>query len=228
MGQRRPLEHWGVAWRPKVWLQQLDRPVSVRAAAKAAGISDTIVHNWDTAGFAPLAFYKLCVLQFWPGSRAPKQSPKFIKADIPFRLAMPTWEAAERFDARFPDSTLPKNPPLPEPLPEGEAPVKPSGRPKARVSFQFPAFAGAGVPESEADVLLMLLSRLVIQRDDLQRQVAELQQLLDTQTAPVVPKSKVLPPTPIADPIWDAVKARLERIPALQAELDAFPRRAAA
>jgi hypothetical protein len=226
MGARRPLEHWGVAWRPKVWLQQLDPAVSVRAASKAAGVSDTIVHNWDSAGFAPLAFYKLCVVQFWPGSKPPKQPPKFIKADLPFRLALPTWEAAEQFDTRFPDSTLPKNPPLPEPSDEPFVPKQ--GRPKPRVSFRFPAVIGGSVPESEADVLLMLLSRIVVQRDDLQRQVSELQQLLDRQTAPVVPKSKVEPPVPIADPIWEAVKARLEKIPALQAELNAFPRQAAA
>ena len=196
--EQRVLEHWGVAWQPKRWLKSLEPPVSVRAASRALAVSDTIIHNWDTANFTPLSAYKALLLRFRAGNRPPKQVPKFVRTDLAFRLSDETWRAAQLFDTRFADLGLPKAPDAPAPAPERVP------RPRAvRAAPAVPAAPGVPTPTTtelpidvEYAALLQALARVVTERDALKVRVAELERDLEALTAPAPAPDAVVPAAP--------------------------------
>lgn len=84
-------------WHPKGWLKQ--RGVSIRAASRAADVSDTSMHLWDHAGAVPLSFWKLCWVQFAPNQRP--AAPTLLHAALPFKITEAMRAGATQFDTAY-------------------------------------------------------------------------------------------------------------------------------
>ncbi len=90
-------EKLGASWDIKAWLTA--NKMSIKRVAELAGVSDTIIHNWDKRSRSPFSFWKFCHANF---RVSPNLGPlPTLSVNVQsYRVTPAMWKGAVLFDQK--------------------------------------------------------------------------------------------------------------------------------